>query len=212
MNYERRTHSSRFVDKYELTAKEVARQPIDGIELFSGNIYSFRYNPVTLTRNIPEREKRLPYWDLKPLFLMFDFRVVAGRECLFGVNLHYLLGSDRKNFIQSVRDDKLHDIDRIKLSDLYTNFKYLPVAIRLYYFSHIRSVEKVMDFKTIGNNDTAFEIQYKNMLIDYDPVFKKEGDAPKLTEAHLKQMLNIAKRNGKWWQYSYNVFVKRTHK
>lgn len=101
------------------------------------NIYYYRYTPVTIGE--------IHIYDQYPLMLPLEIR---GQICL-GINLHWIPGALRRQFIQVVVEMKRKCINESLFHMWYRTIKYQPplhfalVAIRKYYMSHCTNIRTI---------------------------------------------------------------------
>lgn len=179
---------------------------IEGERIFSGNVYFFKYKPYTPDYRRP---KKLPFWDKTPLFLMFNY--ISDKKCVFGVNLHYVIGDERKELLKYIWGES-KDIDLIQWKNDYEKrrggmFSYLPVALRLYKITNMSNLEKVMDLHL--DSEDEFEKTYDTLDKKYRMKLMQEGERVPTTE-HLKKMMELANKGEAWWNYYHDIFIKGT--
>jgi hypothetical protein len=199
-------------DKYEISSLPMVPKPIEGVELQTGNVYYFKYDPATLDLypRPEERANHIPFWDRNPLFLMFDYRIINGKPCLFGVNLHFLPDEEKEDFIRYIMEE-IGDMKKVTWTlvqdALGGRFKYLPIAFRQYRITRVSNIVKAMDVHM--QTDIDFNEKFNEMLSDFRAKFKMETTQATLSMADLDRMVRIAKSGKSWYKYVYDTFIRK---
>jgi hypothetical protein len=154
---------------------------ISGTSLMVGNVYKGRYFPIN--------SEKLSFYDREPLFLFMEARL--NTKTILGINLHYLPIDWREQLMTKVWENRgdLFRYWRWERLAIKKEFRYIPVAFRVYKAIRMKNVELVFNsYSDEGIDRELLKMRKKTIIGGW-------------TERDDRITVNVSMRNQMWEDY-----------